>query len=192
MYKISVFLKLIILLLLTIVVIVTSNYIVLWLLLVLLTFINFKMKYKLEFILSLILILLMILVIVSSKFLILFKLLLIATLIFTAIRFLSDDEKLFLKNVFKNKNNKYYRNKFYEENFDKIYDDNKNMIETKYNNSSIVDDGIEDTLARKYLQARMRFYGYSETNEEFLEWTKIDTMILMFSLLIFMILLMLR
>ncbi len=192
MYKMSVFLKLIILLLLTIVVIVTNNYFVLWLLLVLLTFINFKLKHRLEFIIDLILIILLILVIVYSKFLVLYKLLLIINLILTTIRVLEDREKSFLKSTFTHKNNKYYRTKFYEDSFNKIYDDNKKKVIEEYNNASLVDDTIEDSLERKYLQARMRFYGYKENNEEFLEWTKLDTMILMLFLLIFMILLILR
>lgn len=192
MYKMSVFLKLIILLLLTIVVIVTNNYFVLWLLLVLLTFINFKLKHRLEFILDLILIVLLILVIVYSKFLVLYKLLLIINLILTTIRVLENREKSFLKSTFTHKNYKYYRTKFYEDSFNKIYDDNKKKVIEEYNNASLVDDTIEDSLERKYLQARMRFYGYKENNEEFLEWTKLDTMILMLFLLIFMILLILR
>ena len=192
MYKMSVFLKLIILLLLTLVVIVTNNYFVLWLLLVLLTFINLKLNHGLEFILNIVLIVLLILVTTSSIFLFFYKLLLIINLVLTTIRVLDDREKSFLKSTFTYKNNKYYRTKFYEDSFNKIYDDNKKKVIEEYNNASLVDDTIEDSLERKYLQARMRFYGYKENNEEFLEWTKLDTMILMLFLLIFMILLILR
>ncbi len=192
MYRMSVFLKIIILLLLTIVVIVTSNYISLWLLLVFLTFLNLKMKHKLEFIIDLVLIAIMVLVIMTNRFLVIYKLVFITNLVLTTIRLLSDKEIIFLKETFIYRDNKYYKNKFYEDSFDKIYDDNKKMVEEKYNNPLLVDDAIEDILARKYLQARMRFYGYKENNEEFLEWNKLDTMILMFALLLFMILLIVR
>ena len=51
---------------------------------------------------------------------------------------------------------------------------------------------VEEDLARSYLQARIRFYGTSYKNKKKIKWNKIDTLILLLSIIIFLIFFLLR
>ena len=187
MYKMNLLIKFIVTVLTIAIVILTNNRIVLWLLLVLLSFYNLlKNKSKKLLLIDLILVILLGLSTNHYICLLLFKLLLIFNFSITVLKSVTYND---FKDVFKqNVSSKTY---FYEDNFDKVVkriNDKKNAI---YDKDISIDHKIESDLERLYLQSKIRYDGLYKKNK-WDNWSKIDILILLFVVIVFIILFILR
>lgn len=192
MYKMNLYLKIIITFLALLVIIISNNYITLWFLLLVFTYINlFNKKYKL---LSLSFILIFLLAVANrlEDYLIVYKVAFIFSILISFMNYLNSKDKKYIKYCFDNNRNKTLREDFNNEYFDKIYQYNKNMVNDKYGDVSF-DNKIENDLERKYLQSRIRFNGYGLNNSNNkIEWNRIDVLLLIFSILVFCIMIIIR
>lgn len=187
MYSMNFYLKLLIVLLSIIITIISNSFIVLWLLLFILTFINFWSHNRIQFIIDLCLILLLAVASRISSLLVLYKLLFIFNIVFSLVESFTTNEKKWLNELFK-KDNSSLRERYYANNYNCIYEYNEKMRNANYSDDISFDNKISSDLERHYLQARIRFYGYKKEIESF-TWNKIDIIILIFSLFVFIILL---
>ena len=191
MYKMNIYLKMILTLLSIIITIITGNYIVLWILLVCLTFLNYR-KNKILLLGDLLLI---IVLGISNRFddvLVFYKLLFIISIIITFIYFLTDEEKKQLKLLFGKDSSKSLRDTFYNKNYNSIVEKNRKIVTEKYGEISF-DDKVNYDLERKYLQSRIRFNGFvSKNNSDRIKWNRIDIMILILAILLFCIMIIFR
>ena len=186
MYKMNILLKIFITLLIITIVVITNNKIILWLLLFIMSLYHLN-KYKLLLIIDLLLVVLLGLSVNYDACLLLFKIIFLADYFISFYKKLSIDDK---KILFRKKTTS--KMMYYEDNFDKIINkinDNKNRL---YNKDVLIDKKVEEDLARSYLQARIRFYGTSYKNKKKIKWNKIDTLILLLSIIIFLIFFLLR
>ena len=187
MYKVNILIKFIALLLTIAIVLLTNNRIILWLLLVLLTFYNvFKNKSKKLLLIDLILIVLLGLSTNIEICLILFKFLFIFNLLITFYKSLTYDDK---KSIFKKDTST--RTNYYEKNFDRIVKNIEDKRKNIYDNDVSIDDRIESDLERSYLQSKIRYYGLYK-KDRWYNWNRIDTLILLFVLVVFVTLFILR
>ena len=186
MYRINILLKIIITLLVVTIVVITNNRIILWLLLFLMSLYHLN-NLKSLLVIDLILVLLLGFSVNYDICLLFFKLLFIIDYLITFYKKLSLEDKKFL---FRKKTT--LKMMYYEDNFDKIIDrinENKNRL---YDSDVSIDKKVEDELSRNYLQARIRFYGSSLKKQKKIKWNRIDTLILLFSIVVFIILFLLR
>lgn len=191
MYKMNFYLKIIIIFLISLAIVIVNNYAILWLVLLLLSFVNFYYKNKKQLCLDLILVIILIFSNFFNYLYLAYKILLLINTVSTFIYFLDQYEKSFIMKTLFNKNNKSLKSDFYENNFDLVVVNIKEKVSSNYKSDVSIDDKIENDLARKYLQARIRFYGMNDS-EIIVKWNKIDVMILILSLLIFIIFIILR
>ncbi len=179
MYKINIFLKIFILLLSVVIAIISNNYIVLWFLISILFLINLLCNNKKQLLINF---LLTIIITISNRFyifLLIFKIIFIFNVIYTFYDTLLTKEKYF----FIEKNTK---NKFFEKNYNFFYNKNKKIIINKYYKISNLNFVTIKDLQRHYLQSRIRFNGYFYNYNNFY-WDRIDTLILLFSIILFII-----
>lgn len=192
MYKINLLLKIILLVLVCIVIIFTNNPFVFWLLF----FVNvgfhlFIKKYYYCF-LDLIILLVLFLTSYFSQLIIVYKILLFISYLIIFIITIDTKDKIFIKMLFNKNKNKSLRSKFFESNIERVHNKNKNMIIGVYGDKNInceQKDFID--LERLYLQSRIRFNGFLNNSNSSLkiEWSKIDVMVLLLSIVFFIILL---
>lgn len=193
MYKVNFYLKLLILFLTFVIVALTSNYIILWFLLAILTFIHFYSKNKKLIFLDLLLVVFLGVSYKLCSLLFLYKIIYLIDIVITFIISLLFKEKRFFKLLFNMYDNKSNKTRFYEENYNDILLNNENKAFVKYGSDISINDKSKEDLDRKYLQAKIRFYGYNERNTPlFFKWTKTDSILLALVLIIFIILFILR
>ena len=180
MYKMNILLKFIVALLTIATVVITNNRIILWFLLVLLTFYNlFKSNNKLLIVIDLVLIVLLGMSTNIEICLLIFKIIFILNYLFTI-----------YKNIFI-KNNKSSKLDYYEENFDRIVKEIKQNKELMYDEDVSIDNKLERDLERSYLQSRIRYNTISKKNRWY-NWNRIDTIVLLLYLAIFIVVFILR
>lgn len=187
MYKMNLLLKIIITFFVVLSIIISNNYITLWALLVLLTFYNYK-NIKL-LVIDVFLIILLAIVSRIIPLLVLYKIVYLFNLIYTFILTISFKDKRLFKYLFKKYENKSLKEEFYNANIKDILDYNEKQKEKLYNESVSIDDKVIRDLDRKYLQSKIRFNGYSTDNNRTvkLAWNRIDTMLLLLSIIVFII-----
>ncbi len=190
MYKMNLFLKILITLLLTIVIILSNNYYVFWLLLLINIGLSIYKEDKITVTINLANLVVLFLSNYIKTFLLVFKLLFIINLVVSFLHFISEDEKKYIKSNYKGRRKNSLRIALYEKVFPKVLEKNKKKAKDIYGDNIDVDDKIEQDLERLYLQSRIRFYGFNNTYT--LKWTYIDTLILFFSLVIFILLMIVR
>ena len=185
MYKMNILLKFIFVILTISIVVITNNRIELWLMLLLLSIYNLHKNKKISIFVDLLLVLLLGFSTNYEICLLLFKILFIINFIITIFNSLSLEEKKLL--VRENTSSKL---DFYEENFDRIV---KNINERKmniYDEGVSIDNRIERDLERSYLQSKIRFNNSNKNN--YYKWNKIDSLFLLFFIVVFVILFILR
>ncbi len=191
MYKMNLYLKMILTLLSIIITIITGNYIILWILLVCLTFLNYR-KDRHLLIIDLILIISLAISSRIGDFLILYKLLFIVSIIVTFIYFLTKEENKQLKLLFGKDSNNSTRDSFYNKYYNSILESNRKKVIDKYGDISF-DEKVNNDLERKYLQSRIRFNGFVNKNiYDRIKWNRIDIMILILAILLFCIMIIFR
>lgn len=184
MYKMNLLLKFIIVILTIALVVIINNRIILWLLLVLLTFYNL-LKNKKLLLIDFVLVILLGLSTSNIIYLLLFKILFIFNYLITVYKGLTTDEKKILV-----RENSSAKIDYFEKSFERVV---KNINEKKiglYDDELSIDKKIEKDLERSYLQARIRYYGLS--NNKWYNWNRIDTLVLLLFLVIFVIMFILR
>ena len=183
MYKINDTLKYIILFLIILSIAFINNIIILWLYLLLISVYNL---YKRNKILSFISFILIILLVLSQNNLVIFfffKLLLIIDLLLTFYSYFFKTGKTIRIG------NRKLRTMFYENNFDKVVENINKKKDVYYGEDILTDDEIERTLERKFLESRIRFYGFNKKSKIRKNgWNKLDILLLLFSIVIFIIL----
>ena len=185
MYKMSLLLKIIIAILIIVTVVITNNKIILWLLLFIMSLYHLRKNKKLLTI-DLILVLLLGFSVNYDICLLIFKIIFIIDFIITFYKSLSLDEK---KILFRKKTTS--KMMYCEDIFDKIVyriNEKKNIM---YDEDVSIDKKVENDLARSYLQARIRFYE-KEPKKKKIKWNRIDTLILLLAIIIFLIFFILR
>jgi len=181
MYKMNETLKYIILFLIICSIAFINNRIILWLYLLFISVYNFHKRNKLLSFISIILIIIFVLALNNTLALLFYKILLILDIIYTFYYYFIKDNK----NI---RRGKKIRTLFYEDNFDKITTAINKKKNLYYSNDIITDDEIERSLERKYLESRIRFYGFNKNSTtKKNDWTKLDLLILLFSFIIFII-----
>ena len=187
MYKMSLLLKNIISILTIVTVVIVDNRIILWLLLFVLSFYHLK-KFKIALlIIDLALVLLLGLSLDDYNCLLIFKIVYIINIIITFITCQSFKDK---KVLFRKKTT--LKMMYYEDNFDKIVNRiNKNKREV-YDKDVSINNKIEQDLEKNFLFARMKYYNYSKRKNNIFSWNKIDTLILLLSITIFIMFIVLR
>ena len=182
MYKVNTTLRFFILLLIVCSIVFINSRLILWLYLLIISVYNI---YKRNILLSFVSIILNILFPLSVNNVIIlffFKLVLILDFIYTFYIYfinVNDSTKKVRKKV---------KSKFFQDNYDKIVDSINKKKEQYYVRDISTDGEIERVLERRYLESRIRFYGFSDssdTKEDY--WTKIDTLILAISIIIFIL-----
>lgn len=189
MYKINFYLKLFIVLLIMIVIAMTYNYFILWSLLLGLTIFNYMLDNKKLLTIDMILFVMILIVRVFNPFLYIFKIIFIINVILSLFDSLSSKERKFFKILFKDINNKNRKELFYKQNYNYVFDTNKKLASDVYKVEIMNEERINDDLERHYLQSKIRFNGYCDIEDKTVtfKWTKIDTMILLLSILLFII-----
>lgn len=181
------FLKIILSFLIILAVIITNNKIILWVFLLLLTIYNFYKNNKLLILADIILVAFLALSLNYDFALFLFKIGYIITFLYTL--YLSYFSVY--KGVVKVRRKK-LQILFNEENFDNIVNKINNKKDEYYEEDVNVNEEIERDLNRKYLQSRIRFYGFNKITtykKKNNSWLVIDTLILLFAIIIFIIIL---
>ena len=186
MYKMNSLILFIFTLLTLTIVIIADNRIILWLLLVILTFYNLHKNKKVSFFIDLILVLLLGLSKDNEMYLIMFKLIYILNFIITIYNYVLSNNLLFLINRKRSTKLNYYN-----DNFEKIVEKINNKKKELYDDDVSIDDRIEKELERSYLQSRIRYYSLYKKNKCY-NWNRIDTLVLLFILVVFIILFILR
>ena len=189
MYKINFYLKLFIVLLIMIVIAMTYNYFVLWSLLVALTIFNYLFSNKKILLIDYALIGLILLSYIFDPLLYLFKIAFIVNLLFSLFDSLTSKERKFFKILFKDIDKKNRKEIFYKQNYNNVIDTNKKLASDVYKVEIMNEDKIDNDLERHYLQSKIRFNGYCDIEDKTVKfkWTKIDTMILIMSILLFIL-----
>ena len=188
MYKMNFYLKNLIALLSIILSIISNNLIVLWLLLFILTFINFWSKNKKQLLIDLILVILLGISSRINSFLMIYKLLFVINVLYLLLVNYSTLEKKYITSLFNHKDLS-IRERFNKNDFKNVVDYNQNKKSLIYHDDVNIDSKIKDDLDRHYLQARIRFYGYNNESSNRFIWNKIDYLILIFVIFVFVILL---
>lgn len=190
MYRVNIFLRIILFFLALIVLLLARNLVVLWVLLVLLTFLNYR-KSKLLLLIDFVLIVLLAVTSRVSEVLIFYKLVYIVDMILTFIYFLNDEDKCLFSSSLHKKSNIIKKEDFYDKIYNDVYEENENKVKEKYGEIDF-DNRIDYDLERKYLQSKIRFGTFSKQEKVSVDWNKIDTIVLMFSILIFLLLIIYR
>ena len=192
MYKMNLFLKLIITMLTIITIVLTNNNIILWLLLLVITFNDVRKNNNAGLLIDFILIVLLFLINKSTNVIFLFKIIMILKLLVLLFFTFDRKEKEYLKNVFNSKDKVSERDKFYNLYKDRIFNDNYLKSKKIYLNDTVNDDKIISDLDNLYLESKIRFNGYFVNKRTSFEWNKIDIMILFLSIILFIIAFILR
>lgn len=187
MYKMNLLLKFIITILFISIIVIANNRIVLWLLLFLLTFYNLYKYKKISLFIDLLLVLLLGFSTQNEICLLVFKLLFIINILITVYYTLNMEEKLLLINEKTSEKQKYFEN-----NFDRIVNNIKERKNSLYDEDTSIDSKIERDLERNYLQSKIRYYNISNSNNKYYNWNRIDILILIFVIIVFVILFILR
>ena len=114
-----------------------------------------------------------------------FRIVFINDIVATFIMSLTSKEKRYLMGSFRIRN-KDIKSDFFNENYEKVLDYNKRKIKNIYQDSEIPDSKIKSDLERRYLQARIRFYGIDSKYNK-IKWSNLDTLVLLFTIIIFML-----
>ena len=182
----NILLKFIFTLLTISIVVITNNRIILWLFLLLLTFYNLYKYKKISLFVCFILIPLLGFSKDNEIFLLIFKLIFIVNFLLTIYNNLTDDDKRLLV-----KEKRTTKLDFFENNFERIVKNIKEKKQELYDEDVSIDDRIENDLERQYLQARIRYYNYN-SKKKWYNWNRIDTLVLLLLLIVFVILFILR
>lgn len=187
MYRMNLYLKIIIAILAIISVVITNNYYVLLVfcsLNLILLFINRRIF---AFVLTLFLLLYLIFGI-SLNYLII-KIFLIIIIIYIFFIYLSIRQRHYLKNKYYPRNNNNRRGQFYEKNYNYALTNIKNNVDLNYEKEVEIEKKLRKDLERNYLQSRIRFFGFRVVNNNHYEsrWEKIDYLILLLSIVLFII-----
>ena len=186
MYKMNRLLKIIVAILILTTIVIVNNRIILWLLLFVLSFYHLH-KHKKLLVIDLVLVFLLGLSVNNDISLLIFKIIFIVDFIITYYFTMSKNDK---KITFRKKTT--LKKMYYNDNFDRIVSRiNEKKIEL-YDEDVSIDSKIEQALARDYLQARIRYYGYSSKKKNRSNWNRIDTLILLFSIILFILFFILR
>ena len=106
---------------------------------------------------------------------------------------LNKNDISFLKSMFVKKGYNMNKESFYNNYFERIKDENIKKIQENYLNEDINNEIISKDLDRLYLESKIRFNGYNKSNNEYsINWTKIDSMILALSIILFIIIFVMR
>ncbi len=187
MYKMSILLKIIITMLTVIAVIIVDNRIILWLLLFVLSFYHLR-KFRIALlVIDLALVLLLGLSVNDYNYLLIFKIIYIINCLITFYSCLTIKDK---KLLFKKKSTS--KMMYYENNFDRINSRINIRKKEIYNSNVSINNKIEQDLESNYLFARMKYYDYFSKKSSFISWNKIDTLILLFTITIFILFIVLR
>lgn len=183
MYKMNDTLKFIIVFLIICSILFINNSIILWLYLLTISVYNLYKRNKILSFVSLILIILLAYSRINIFVLFLFKLLLVMDILYTFYCYYVKNNNWLIRK------SRRLRNSFYEENFDRIVDNINKKKEVYYGSDISIDEEIERELERKYIESRIRFYGFNNNIKlKHNVWTKLDILILLFSLIIFIFL----
>lgn len=189
MYKPNLFLKIIITVLIAIIVAITNNYSLLWLMLLLISLINYIYKNNFQLFFDLI----MVFILISGKYIwgmiLIFRIIFLISLLLSFKGSLEIEEKQFIKNLYFPENNKKLKNKLFKKIFDDVVEKNKEEKEKIYTEEVFLDNKIEKDLDRLYLQSKIRFYGRKTVD---FKWCYIDTLILIVSIVMFIIFIIVR
>lgn len=187
MYKVNLFLKVIIAILLIISVIITNNYYVLFIMLLTSAFIYSIQRKILLFAIGFLL--LIYLIFTTESYYLVIKLYLLFSTIYLFNLFLSIRQKTYFVGKYYKYSNIKRRDAFYEKNYNNILSNIKNNVDMTYDNEVSIDNKVRRDLERSYLQSRIRFFGFRNINNYHYEsrWKKLDYMILLFSIILFII-----
>ncbi len=187
MYKINFYLKILLVLLISTVVCFTSNYIILWLLLVLLTCCNWKEHLSPLKVFDIVLIFLLAVAKSIDLILIFFKVLYIINLVLTFIFTLNRLDKMYLKSKFSRTNTRGLKRQFYNKNRKKAVLYVNSEKDRLYTKDIPIDDKVESVLARRYNESKIRFNELvaRELKNVRLKWTRIDSLILVLAVILF-------
>lgn len=194
MYKMNALLKLIIFFLIIISITITNNYIILWLALVILTYYDiFKHNNIFHFVIDLILIVLLFLIKEVPIVISLFKIIYIIKITIMMLITINKDDITFFKSMFIKEGHSMNREDFYNTYFERKKEENIKKIEENYFNEDINYEIINSDLDRLYLESKLRFNGYNKSSNKYsINWAKIDSMILILSIIIFIIIFIMR
>ena len=189
MYKMNLFLKIILLVILLLITALCSNHLLLWILFLSLTFVHFIKNMKKITILDILLFILLIFVDnIYVKFI--FKILFIITSIVTFLLLLTRNEIIFIKWILGLENNKTLKSRFKKDQLNILIKDNKKMVNKYYDGKESIDDKVASDLEKKEMLARMRFLGYKTNYNNLVEsWCGYDTLVFVAALLLFILLL---
>lgn len=189
MYKMNLFLKIIIVILSIVGVIVTNNYYVLFAALIISGILLLINKKYLTFTLNAFLLIFLIFSLSINHLII--KTFLILIIFYLFYIYLSIRQRQYFKGKYYNYSNNNRRESFYERNFNNALTNIKNNKEMNYDKEVDIDDKLERDLERNYLQSRIRFYGFKNVNNYHYEssWKRLDYMILLLAIVLFIILL---
>ena len=189
MYKINFYLKLFIVLLTLIVIAMTYNYVVLWTVLVALIILHYMLNSKKLLFIDYILIGLLFISYIFNPMLYFFKILLMVNVILSLFDSLSSKERKFFKILFKDIDKRNRKEIFYKQNYNNVLDTNKKLANDVYKVEIMNEDKIDNDLDRHYLQSKIRFNGYCDIEDKTVtfKWNKIDSMILIMSILLFIL-----
>ena len=165
------------------IVVITNNRIILWLFLLLLTFYNLYKDKKILLIFDLILVILLGLSKESEMCLIGFKVLYIFNYILTICNSIDKESFIGIR--------KSTKIDYFENNFDKVVERINEKKQELYDEDVSIDNRIERDLDRSYLQAKIRYYNYT-SKKKWYNWNRIDTLVLMIILIVFVLLFILR
>ena len=187
MYKMNFYLKLLLVILISVVVCFTSNFIILWLLLVLLTCSNWRKDLNPLKVFDIVLIFLLAIAKDIDLMLIFFKVLYIINLVLTFIFTLNRLDKLYLKSKFSRTNTRGLKRHFYNKNRKKVKEYVNSEKDRLYTKDVPISDKVNSMLARRYNESKIRFNELTarELKDVKLNWTKIDTLILLLAVTLF-------
>ena len=185
MYKMNILLKFIISILTIFIVAITGNRIILWFLLFIVSLYNLHKKEYLLLAFDLVLVLFLGLSKDNELALLLFKLGFIYIFLITIYYTLSKKDLLIIK-----KNSS--KEKYFESNYKRIINNINDKKEKYYGEDVSINDKIEVDLNRQYLQSKIRFNDFYKSKSRINTWNKIDTLILIFCIIVFIIMFILR
>ena len=195
MYRVNIFIRFLILILLYVIIIFTYNPIINWLLFVMIVLLHILYKKYYFLFIDLIISLILFLSCYYVELFLPFKIFMIVLFTIEFITTMNLNEKLLLNLIFNKKKNKILRSSFYDNNIKKVNNHNKSMIMKIYRSEDINIDGknIRD-LDRLYLQSRIRFNGIKRNGDKdlYIKINKIDIMILLLAIILFVILFIFR
>ena len=187
MYKMNFYLKILLVLLISTVVCFTSNFIILWLLLVLLTCSNWRDNLSPLKVFDIVLIFLLAIAKDINLILIFFKVLYIINLVLTFIFTLNRLDKLYLKSKFSRTDTRGLKRHFYNKNRKKVTEYVNSEKDRLYTKDVQINDKVNSLLARRYNESKIRFNELTarELKDVKLNWTRIDTLILVLAIILF-------